>query len=168
MLPAKSENHALRDGQTYRHSNTIFSNGAYNIIPPLFKVAGYKKPIHMNLLSRNPGSAPEADLKRIKTYRYLLLCHKPRSYIVKLCSCVGIYESTLYTTWFVQGKKYLNIALVLQDEWLTTFTHPANTCTCPLKSICNKEHKWVICYATSSSNSFESTHPVHSSFRASA
>ena len=31
------------------------------------------------------------------------------------------------------GQKYFNIALVLQDEWLTIFTRPANTCTCPLK-----------------------------------
>ena len=36
-------------------------------------------------------------------------------------------------TWESGDKKYLNIAHVLQDEWLTTFTHPANTCTCPLK-----------------------------------
>ena len=34
---------------------------------------------------------------------------------------------------FIRGQKYLNIALVLQDEWLTIFTRPANTCTCPLK-----------------------------------
>ena len=33
-----------------------------------------------------------------------------------------------------QGTKYFNIALVLQDEWLTIFTCPANTCTCPLKA----------------------------------
>ena len=33
-----------------------------------------------------------------------------------------------------RGQKYLNIALVLQDEWLTTFTHPANACICPLKA----------------------------------
>ena len=31
-----------------------------------------------------------------------------------------------------RGQKYFNIALVLQDELLTIFTHPANTCTCPL------------------------------------
>ena len=31
-------------------------------------------------------------------------------------------------------QKYFNIALVLQDEWLTIFTRPANTCTCPLKA----------------------------------
>ena len=57
-----------------------------------------------------------------------------------------------------RGQKYLNIGLVLQDEWLTTFTRPANTCTCPLKAYaCNKELKLVICNTTSSSNSFEST-----------
>ena len=54
-----------------------------------------------------------------------------------------------------RGQKYLNIALVLQVEWLTTFTHSANTCTCPLT-----EHKWVICNMISSSNSFESTRPT--------
>ena len=32
------------------------------------------------------------------------------------------------------GQKYFNIALVLQGEWLTVFTRPANTCTCPLKA----------------------------------
>ena len=31
------------------------------------------------------------------------------------------------------GQKYFNIALVLQDECLTIFTHPANICTCSLK-----------------------------------
>ena len=30
-----------------------------------------------------------------------------------------------------QGQKYFNIALVLEDELLTIFTHPANTCTRP-------------------------------------
>ena len=34
---------------------------------------------------------------------------------------------------YIRGQKYLIIALVLQDEWLTTFTHPANSCLCPLK-----------------------------------
>ena len=33
-----------------------------------------------------------------------------------------------------QRKKYFNIALVLEDEWPTIFTCPANTCTCPLKA----------------------------------
>ena len=33
-----------------------------------------------------------------------------------------------------RGQKYLNIALVLQDETLTIFTRPAKTCTCPLKA----------------------------------
>ena len=33
-----------------------------------------------------------------------------------------------------RGQIYINIALVLQDMWLTIFTHPANTCTCPLKA----------------------------------
>ena len=47
--------------------------------------------------------------------------------------------STLFTREFIsrfmlRGQKYLNIALVLQDELLTIFTHPANTCTCPLKA----------------------------------
>ena len=32
-----------------------------------------------------------------------------------------------------RGQKYFNVALVLQDEWLSLFTRPANTCTCPLK-----------------------------------
>ena len=32
-----------------------------------------------------------------------------------------------------RGQKYFNIALALQDEWLTIFTRPANTCTRPLK-----------------------------------
>ena len=31
------------------------------------------------------------------------------------------------------GQKYFNIALVLQDQWFTIFTRPANTCTHPLK-----------------------------------
>ena len=35
---------------------------------------------------------------------------------------------------YLQGTKYLNIGLVLQDERLTTFTCHANTCTCPLKA----------------------------------
>ena len=35
----------------------------------------------------------------------------------------------------LQGTKiFSNIALVLQDKWFTIFTHPANTCTCPLKA----------------------------------
>ena len=33
-----------------------------------------------------------------------------------------------------RGQKYFNIALVLQNGWLTIFTRPANTCTCPLKA----------------------------------
>ena len=32
-----------------------------------------------------------------------------------------------------RGRKCFNIALVLQDELLTIFTHPANPCTCLLK-----------------------------------
>ena len=32
------------------------------------------------------------------------------------------------------GDKNINIALVLQDEWLTIFTRPANSCICPLKA----------------------------------
>ena len=32
-----------------------------------------------------------------------------------------------------RGQNYFNIACVLQDKWLTIFTRPANTCTCPLK-----------------------------------
>ena len=32
-----------------------------------------------------------------------------------------------------RGQKYFNIALVLQDKWLTIFTRPANTCMSPLK-----------------------------------
>ena len=31
-------------------------------------------------------------------------------------------------------QNYFNIALVLQDEWLTILTCPANTCSCPLKA----------------------------------
>ena len=31
-----------------------------------------------------------------------------------------------------RGQTYFNIALVLQDESLTIFTSPTNTCTCPL------------------------------------
>ena len=54
-----------------------------------------------------------------------------------------------------RGQKYLNIALVLQDERLTTFTRPANTCTCPLKAYAIKNIR-VICNMTSSSNSFQS------------
>ena len=37
-------------------------------------------------------------------------------------------------TAYAGDKKYFNIALVLQDERLTIFTSPANTCTCPLKA----------------------------------
>ena len=33
-----------------------------------------------------------------------------------------------------RGQKYFNIALVLQDESLTIFTSPSNTCTCLLKA----------------------------------
>ena len=33
----------------------------------------------------------------------------------------------------LRGQKYFSNSLVLQDEWLTIFTHPANTGTCPLK-----------------------------------
>ena len=31
-------------------------------------------------------------------------------------------------------KKYFNIALVMQNELLTIFNRPTNTCTCPLKA----------------------------------
>ena len=46
----------------------------------------------------------------------------------------------------IQGTKYFNIALVLQDERLLIFTRPANTCTCPLKvyAIKNKREYYVI------------------------
>ena len=40
-----------------------------------------------------------------------------------------------------RGQKYFNIALVLQEEWLTIFTRPALS----FKSVSNKEHKGVIC-----------------------
>ena len=57
-------------------------------------------------------------------------------------------------TWVhYQGQKYFNIALVLQDEWLTTFTCPANTCCCPLKAYAIKNIlKGVLWNMTSSSN----------------
>ena len=38
-----------------------------------------------------------------------------------------------------RGQKYFNIALVLQDELLTIFTRPANTCACPLKAYAMKK-----------------------------
>ena len=57
-----------------------------------------------------------------------------------------------------RGQKYFNIALVLQDMCFTLFTCPANTCTC-LKSVCNKEHKGVICNMTLGSSS-QSSRPV--------
>ena len=43
-------------------------------------------------------------------------------------------HSAILSTFINRGQKYFNIALVLQDEWLTIFTCPANTCTCPLKA----------------------------------
>ena len=49
MLPAESENDAQTDGRTDERTElrtTLqcnFLNGGYNIIPTLFKVAGYKK-----------------------------------------------------------------------------------------------------------------------------
>ena len=45
-----------------------------------------------------------------------------------------------------RGQKYFNIVLVLQDEWLTIFNRPPNTCTCPLKaySIKNIREFYVI------------------------
>ena len=33
-----------------------------------------------------------------------------------------------------RGQFFFNIALVLQDERLTIFTHPTNTCAHPLKA----------------------------------
>ena len=51
-----------------------------------------------------------------------------------------------------RGQKYFNIALVLQDEWLTIFTCPVNTCTCPLKAYAIKNVIWLI-------NSSQSTRP---------
>ena len=36
--------------------------------------------------------------------------------------------------WYDRGQIYFNNDFVLQDEWITIFTHPANTCTCPLKA----------------------------------
>ena len=44
------------------------------------------------------------------------------------------YHLLAYQATQVRGQKYFNIALVLQDEWLTIFTRPANTYTCPLKA----------------------------------
>ena len=40
----------------------------------------------------------------------------------------------VFATCIYRGQKYFNIALVLQDNWLTIFTCPENTCTCPLKA----------------------------------
>ena len=42
--------------------------------------------------------------------------------------------SVVFVCLICRGQKYLNIALVLQDETLTIFTRPAKTCTCPLKA----------------------------------
>ena len=39
-----------------------------------------------------------------------------------------------------RGQKYFNFALALQDERLTIFSRPANTCTRPKKVVCNKEN----------------------------
>ena len=55
----------------------------------------------------------------------------------KFCFCSKSWEQNDRISqnfiYAFQGTKYFNIALILQDEWLTSFTRPANTCTCPLK-----------------------------------
>ena len=58
--------------------------------------------------------------------------------------------SSLVLIWFFSKycllqiwQKYFNIALVMQDKWLTILTHPANTCTCPLKVYAIKNIRWL-------------------------
>ena len=43
---------------------------------------------------------------------------------------VGICDGAPSTA---RSSSILHLPLVLQDEWLTIFTRPANMCTCPLK-----------------------------------
>ena len=53
--------------------------------------------------------------------------------------------NTLLVIVYIRGQKYFNIALVLQDEWLTIFTCPANTYTCPLKVYAIKNiREWYV------------------------
>ena len=63
---------------------------------------------------------------------HLGLCHLPKHLFSGFQYTKGwTWEILSYLT---GDKKYFNIALVLQDEWLTIFTCPANSCTCPLKA----------------------------------
>ena len=59
--------------------------------------------------------------------------------LLQIAVTISIIPSNIY-----RGQKYFNIALVLQDKRLTIFTHPANTCTCPLKAYAIKNIKGVI------------------------
>ena len=58
--------------------------------------------------------------------------------IKAICKHVSLKERKIGSAWktkeYIREQKYFNIALILQDEWLTIFTHPSNTCTCPLKA----------------------------------
>ena len=46
---------------------------------------------------------------------------------------------------FLSGDKNISsLHLSCRTSDFQFFTHPANTCYCPLKSICNKVHKGVI------------------------
>ena len=59
---------------------------------------------------------------------------KPKRSLQRLVWVYRCQNATLLVnTCHGRGQKNFSIVLVLQDEWLTIFTHPANTCTCPLK-----------------------------------
>ena len=62
-------------------------------------------------------------------------------------------ESTL-----IRGQKYFNIALPGRVTY--SFHSSCKHMHLSFKSICNKDHKGVICNMTSSSNSSQSTRPV--------
>ena len=53
---------------------------------------------------------------------------------------VSFKQYNFFNLSFSRGQKYFNIVLVLQDEWLIIFTHPANTCTGLLKVNAIKKH----------------------------
>ena len=56
---------------------------------------------------------------------------------VRMCRLIWVFDGPTCH----KGQIYFNIALVLQDQWLTIFTRPANTCTCPLKAYAIKNTK---------------------------
>ena len=88
----------------------------------------------VNLLALSRTGSIMIFTMRFALAVWCLITPPPTMIIPEFIACTAIELIPLISVIHNGWQKYFNIALVLQDEWLTIFTRPANTCTCSLKA----------------------------------